>query len=101
VFEGSTADRIALTEVLLSPGGEKLSVEAAQLIAVLLGHMPDTEYEVEREFPRASPEGIAKSQHHLYQKVGSIERWLKVGVLALGLFNAALAAAAALIALLR
>lgn len=66
MFQGSIENRLKLTEILLAPGGEKLSPEAAQICAVLL--MPDprvetpTEYEIEqflRQYnnPRGMPEG--------------------------------------------
>jgi hypothetical protein len=67
VFEGSISDRIALTEVLLSPGGEKLSAEAAQLIAILMQDPKLIPLNAlyrdggEREFPRDSVEGLSKS----------------------------------------
>lgn len=76
MFHGSLADRIALTEILLSPGGEKLSREAAQICAVLILAMPDPEIQTpsefqfyrqqagvraQREFDRESLPGLRKS----------------------------------------
>lgn len=73
MFEGPIADRLALTEILLSPGGEKLSAEAAQIIAVLAMRDPKLlplhalyQEGGQREFPRDpvqgySIEGLSKS----------------------------------------
>lgn len=67
MFHGPIANRLALTKVLLEPGGEKLSFETAQFCAELL--MEKAPYyrgdkSEAREFPRDSPQGIVKSLNH-------------------------------------
>jgi len=69
VFHGPIRDRIQLTRVLLAPGGEKLSPETVWFCAVLL--MEKEPYyrgdkTEKREFPRDSPQGIAKSLNHYH-----------------------------------
>lgn len=72
MFHGPIADRLALTEILLSPGGEQLSRETAKFCADLLMSMLElkvqtvTEFEIEkalREYknPRGLPESWIKS----------------------------------------
>jgi hypothetical protein len=69
VFFGSIRDRILITEILSAPGGENLTPEALQIIAVLA--MEKRPYYVGdrnelREFPRESPAGIVKSLSHCH-----------------------------------
>jgi hypothetical protein len=69
VFHGSLADRIALTKILLSPGGETLSRETAQFCAELLMDRDlNSAYHPTgvREFDRSSPEGLRKSLNHCH-----------------------------------
>jgi hypothetical protein len=110
VFHGPLADRIALTEILLSPGGEKLSREAARVCAVLMS-MPDPkaqsaiEFEIEkalREYqnPRGLPESWVKSYlsrakpqlaldvmrafdaHWQYRRGNGLKLWILSGLVA-------------------
>jgi hypothetical protein len=123
VFEGSIADRIVLTEILLSPGGEKLTADAAKIIAVLRA-MPETkaqspsDAEIEQflqEYgnPRGMPEGwirghLTKSKPQLaidviraFDKDFALERSLRRVKLVLGTLNVALGTLAAVLALLK
>jgi hypothetical protein len=115
VFHGSISDRIALTEILAAPGGEKLSKECAQICAVLLMER-EAYYRGDktepREFLRNSPEGIVKSLskcHDVNQRLirandelrEELDRRLKHIKLVLGTLNAFLATVAAVLALLK
>jgi hypothetical protein len=79
VFSGPISDRLALARILAAPGGERLSIECAQICAVLLT-MPDprvvradTPIEAlyhpigKREFERDSIAGITKSLNHSHR----------------------------------
>jgi hypothetical protein len=110
VFHGPIAYRLALTEVLLSPGGEKLSPECAQWCAELV--MSRRPYYVGdrnelREFPRDSAQGIVKSLSHCHSVTQGLIRekdqmqrsldWMKLALKCLGALNAFLAAVLALL----
>jgi hypothetical protein len=115
VFFGSIRDRILITEILSAPGGEKLTSEALQIIAVLA--MEKRPYYVgdrnePREFPRDSVNGIVKSLgkcHSVTQGLirdqailrEEMDRRLKRIKLVLGTLNAFLATVAAVLALLK
>lgn len=115
MFHGPISDRIALTQILLSPGGEKLSRECAQLCAVLLMERDLTSCYRKggvREFDRTSPEGIVKSLSHCHDVNQKIIRGfdelreetdsrLRRIKLVLGILNGFLATVAALLALLK
>jgi hypothetical protein len=113
---------LALTDVRLSPGGDKLSSELAQLFACLL-RMPDpklqspTDFEIEkflREYgnPRGMPEGwirghLTKSKPQLaidviraFDKDFDLERRLRRTKLVLGVLNGFLALVATILALI-
>jgi hypothetical protein len=114
VFHGPIRERLVLTKILLAPGGERLSGEAAQIIAVLA--MEKRPYYVgdrnePREFPRESAQGIVKSLSHchhvtqgLIREKDQIQRslgWMTLAVKALAVVNAFLTVVAGTLALLK
>lgn len=69
MFSGPIRDRNELAKILLAPGGEKLSTDAAQILATIV--MEKRPYYVgdknePREFPRESRDGIVKSVSHCH-----------------------------------
>jgi hypothetical protein len=114
VFFGSIRDRILLSEILQAPGGEQLKPEAAQIIAVIA--MEKRPYYVgdrneQREFPRDSQKGIAKSLSHCHrvnegviQEKDQMQRtlgWMTLAMKALAVVNAFLSVVAGVLALLK
>lgn len=114
MFHGPIRERLALTRILLAPGGERLSDEAAQIISVLAMekrpyYMGDRNQP--REFPRESADGIVKSLSHchyvtqgLIREKDQIQRtlgWMTIAVKALAVVNAFLTVVAGVLALLK
>lgn len=120
MFHGSISERIALTQILLSPDGQWLSPECAQLCAILLMN-PQVETTVElakRNYqnPRGLPEKwienylkrdpaqLALDVMRVYDghfKQQRTMRWMKLTMAGLGVLNALLATVAGTLALLK
>jgi hypothetical protein len=113
VFLGPISDRIAITRILLSPGGEKLSGEFAQICALLLMDLNSCYRKGgAREFDRNSPDGIRKSLSHCHdvnQRLirandelrKELDHRLKRIKLVLGILNGVLATVATVLALVK
>lgn len=114
MFHGPIRDRIVTSRILLAPGGERLSDEAARIISVLA--MEKRPYYVGdrnelREFPRESMQGIAKSVshcHHVTQglirekdQMQRAQERMRLILSALGIVSAFLSITATVIALLK
>jgi hypothetical protein len=97
LFQGSIRERLALTEILLSPGGERLSPESAQICAVLITDVNSSQRKDLREFDRNSPAGIAKSVNHCIKMQGD----LKLAMLILSVLHGFVMCVAAVLALLK
>jgi hypothetical protein len=121
VFHGPLRDRLLLTEILLSPGGERLSRECAKLCAVLLmDRDPNTDFEIERFLCNyENPRGLSKKWLEGYlsrpkprlaidvirafdghYKQQATMRWMKLAIAGLGLLNGFLAVLTTTLALL-